>query len=273
MIGHSAKRLFGAALDAMRRHNLVRSGEAARKQNSVTVIVPTMNSAGYLDITLDYYRRMGVSPTVFVDAKSTDDTFRIASSSCEHVQLVDNAQGWVENIIARISRSVTTGWALRVDDDELPSRAVLEMCGASLSGTAEPVISFPRKNCGLTRGGQFAYDGRSDDDRQFRLYRVRDVKYTNAIHSPAFIVKRNLKMHHPHILLHLDWAVRSYAERKAKVDRYNRIAGPAGGDRFRRGILFEEDAELPSACVPLEFPEFAPVAVAIASRFPASCVL
>jgi glycosyltransferase involved in cell wall biosynthesis len=242
------------------------------KRHSVTVIVPTINSAGHLDIVLDYYKRMGVSPVIFVDAKSTDDTFRIASNSCEHVHLIANAHGWVEGMVESISRSVATGWALRVDDDELPSRAVLEMCRGDLSGIAEPVVSFPRRNCGLTRGGQFAFDGRSDEDRQFRLYRVNMVSYTSDIHSPAIVVDRNLSMRDPHFLIHFDWAVHDYEQRRSKVERYDRIAASAG-DRFRKGILFEEDPGLPGACVALNAPEFVPVAAAIASRFPRSCVL
>ena len=266
------RRYVDSIRKAMESHKFGSRG-ADGKRNSATVIVPTMNSAAYLDITLDYYKRMGVSPVVFVDAKSTDDTFRIASHSCEHVHLIENSRDWVECMIERISRSVTTGWALRVDDDELPSRAILEMCSANLAGIAEPVVSFPRRNCGLTRGGQFAFDGRNDDDRQFRLYRVNEVKYTTAIHTPAFIVGRNLRMQIPHFLIHFAWAVRSYEERKSKVDRYNRIAGPMAGDHFRKGILFEEDSGLPGARVVLDAPEFAPVAAAIANRFPHSCVL
>jgi glycosyltransferase involved in cell wall biosynthesis len=242
------------------------------KRHAVTVIVPTINSAGHLDIVLDYYKRMGVSPVIFVDARSTDDTFRVASNSCEHVHLIESPRNWVEGMVERISRSVTTGWALRVDDDELPSRAVLEMCKGDLSGIAAPVVSFPRRNCGLTRDGQFAFDGRSEEDRQFRLYRVNVVKYTTDIHSPAIIVDRNLSMRDPHFLIHFDWAVHNYEQRRSKVERYDRIAALAG-DRFRKGILFEEDSELPGACVALNAPEFVPVAAAIASRFPRSCVL
>jgi len=242
------------------------------KRHSVTVIVPTINSAEHLDIVLEYYKRMGVAPVIFVDAKSTDDTFRVASRSCEHVHLVENPHGWVEGMIERISRTVPTGWALRVDDDELPSRAVLEMCKGDLSGIAEPVVSFPRRNCGLTRAGQFAFDGRSDEDHQFRLYRVNVVEYRSDIHSPAIFVDRNLSMQDPHLLIHFDWAVHSYEQRRSKVERYDRIATSAG-DRFRKGILFEEDPELPGACVALNAPEFVPVAAAIANRFPRSCVL
>ena len=249
------------------------SSRANGKQTSVTVIIPTMNSAGHLDITLGYYRRMGVSPVIFVDAKSTDDTFGVASRSCEHVHLTDNPGEWVECMIEHISRSVATEWVLRIDDDELPSRAILEMCGAGLSGVAQPIVSFPRRNCGLTRCRQFAFDGRSDEDRQFRLYRVNEVQYSTAIHTPALIIERSVKMVNPHFLIHFDWAVHSYEERKSKVDRYNRVGGFMAGDRFRKGILFEDDSELAGARVVLDAPEFMPVAEALANRFPKSCML
>jgi glycosyltransferase involved in cell wall biosynthesis len=263
------KQRIDSVFDAIERYKF-QARWASGRLKPVTVIIPTINSARYLDITLEYYRRMDVSPVIFVDAKTADQTFQLASRLCQHVHLLENSYEWVESLIERISRSVATEWALRVDDDELPSRAVLEMCKHGMPETAHSIVSLPRMNCGLTQSGQFAHNRRARD-RQFRLYRVNDVQYITAIHTPGFIVQRSLQLAHPHFLLHFDWAVRNYEERKAKVDRYNRVGGSAAGDRYRTAILFEENPKFRAQL--LKAPEFTEVAKALAQRFPQSCVL
>lgn len=263
------KQRINSVFDAIERYKF-EARQAGGRRTPVTVIIPTINSARYLDITLKYYKRMDVSPVIFVDAKSTDTTFQLASSLCEHVHLAENSHEWVESIIERISRSVATEWVLRVDDDELPSRAILEMCKLGMPETSYSIVSLPRMNCGLTRSGQFAHNRRARD-RQFRLYRVNDVQYVTAIHTPGFIVRRSLQLAHPHFLLHFDWAVRNYEERRAKVDQYNRIGGTAAGDYYRTAILFEENSKFCPGL--LDAPEFTDVAKALAQRFPRSCVL
>ena len=263
------KRSFDHVCDAISRRRFW-SSRANGRLHRVTVIIPTLNSARYLDITLKYYTRMGVSPIVFVDARSTDDTLKVASKFCERVHLANNPGEWVECTIERISRSVPTEWALRVDDDELPSSDLLRLCGG-MPLTCRPVVSFPRVNCGLTRSGQLAYNAYDREDRQFRLYRVNEVEYRSDIHTPGFAIHSSIQMVRPYFLVHFDWVVRSYEDRKAKVERYNRLGGSGAGDRYRQSILFEEKAKFLAKT--FDASDFAWVAQALARRFPRFCVL
>lgn len=263
------KRSFDRICDAISRQRFWAS-RAWGSLHPVTVIIPTLNSARYLDITLEYYARMGVSPIVFVDARSNDETFKIASKFCECVHVANNPCEWVEGMIEGMSRAVPSAWALRVDDDELPSSDLLSLCGG-VPLTCRPVISFPRINCGLTRSGQLAYNAYDREDRQFRLYRVNEVEYRSDIHTPGFAIRRSLQMVAPYFLLHFDWAIRSYENRKAKVERYNRIGGRGAGDRYRQSILFEEKSKFRAKV--LDASDLAWVAQALARRFPGSCVL
>jgi len=54
-----------------------RDREFWRRQTTngiIKIIIPTINSAHYIDLILSYYRQIDIPVTVFVDSKTTDET-------------------------------------------------------------------------------------------------------------------------------------------------------------------------------------------------------
>ncbi|MGI0490149.1 hypothetical protein ACN4EK_32735 [Pantanalinema rosaneae CENA516] len=91
----------------------------------VTAIILTKDSAPHIGILLDQYERLGIAPRALVDSKTTDDTFAICHSAGVRTEIVENSVGRVGPLIGKVADLCDTGWILRFDDDELPSRQML----------------------------------------------------------------------------------------------------------------------------------------------------
>src|ERR1700690_3350940 len=92
----------------------------------ISIVIPTKNSARYIDIILRHYARMGLRVIPFVDDSSTDNTLSLCRAHCEHVEMISNSGGLTETMIQEISERSRTDWILRFDDDELPTNSMIE---------------------------------------------------------------------------------------------------------------------------------------------------
>lgn len=241
-------------------------------RTKLKIIVPTWNSARYIDIILSYYRDNAIDVVVYVDTKSTDGTRGIAQEFFEVADMA-NESHVIETVIDVISRDADAEWILRIDDDELPTLAMMTFVMSAV--TAEDadevdVFAFPRHQCLVSKDGQlFAHAGHSAtaDHLQWRLYRPDRVRYAPNLHTPGFSFERSRSRIAPDdaCMVHLDWVVHDYGERKAKLARYANILP----DRSARDLPYYlfEDAPLKSDdLVALDFPEFAEVARRLSAR-------
>src|SRR5271154_2544360 len=92
----------------------------------IKIIIPTINSAHYIDLILSYYQKINLPVTVFVDSKTTDETASIAARYTREVVPFVNPATRVGEMIEGMSRHCCSRWVLRIDDDELPSTRMLE---------------------------------------------------------------------------------------------------------------------------------------------------
>ncbi|MCW2284825.1 glycosyltransferase involved in cell wall biosynthesis [Rhodoblastus acidophilus] len=237
----------------------------------VSIVIPTMNSQSYISIIADYYEGLGLNPYWFVDQKSADRTFDVLAARSQRVVAMHNDTAIIEAMVEKMSRAAPTDWVLRIDDDELPTAQLFAFARAVMQDGRFDALGFVRHQCGVTADGSLmAHSGHDPNvHRQYRLYRKDRVAYRSDVHTPGFHFD-GLSVAHvgaEHCLIHLDWAIRSYAERKRKVMNYNQARENAG-DAWKAYYLPEDDAAAPNAFVPLEKPEFAPVAQALARLFP-----
>ena len=244
--------------------------------NDLTVIIPTINSGRYLDIILGFYRDQGIPVTVFVDNASVDDTLMVAERFATKVFSIANPRRNVaETMIEPSSRLCSTRWVLRMDDDELPSSAMMTFVRAALSEKRVEVCAFERHQCAVsTRGTLLRHRNVSPTEhRQWRLYQPAKVKYTHRIHTPTFKWDpESGRTANPEAsMIHLDWAVHSYEERRRKVELYDEQT-PNGGTRWRSYYLYEEQPSSRESFEEMALPEFDQVCRQLSLRFAQFCV-
>jgi glycosyltransferase involved in cell wall biosynthesis len=240
--------------------------------HNVSIVIPTKNSAGYIDIILRHYSRMGLHVTTFVDDSSTDNTLTVCRAHSEHVETISNPVGRTETMIQEISERSHSDWILRFDDDELPTSFMIETALNLSKGMTERQYAFRLVHCLLDRSDQFsalrAFErppGGPHD--QWRLYNRRAIEFTSAIHTPGIKVKNGTIVSPDIFFLHLQWVVRNYEERLQKVASYDRQASNAGSG-WRLYYLIEDNSEAWRTSYPVHLPEFLIVEKELSDRFP-----
>src|SRR3977135_1268703 len=238
----------------------------------LTVAIPTLNSGRYLDIILEYYRQGGIPVTVFVDDASTDDTLAVARRLAANAVTVRNARGFiVEGLVEQISRHCRTPWMLRIDDDELPTVAMMEFVQKAISEEGTAAYGFARHQCAVCRSGRLldCIEISPLTHVQWRLYQPALMIYVHDLHTPGFVLGGSLKTGHAPSeakMIHLDWAVHTYDERKRKVERYDAHL-PNEGTKWRSYYLYEEQASCRKSLVEMPLPEFGKTCAEISRRF------
>jgi hypothetical protein len=204
---------------------------------SVTVVVPTRNSARWIAHIHQYYLKIGVAPLYCVDARSSDDTASILSRLGARTETIVADANHVEALLPLISEVVETPWILRIDDDECPSRNLIRWVRrggfSGQVGIRRLWLRFMparRQWWWPSRESKYlefaARDGwnwelsRNGEDRQFRLYRKDKVRYYPAIHTAGFRLRKPMFAPRNCVIYHFDWILRTLSEREAKVANY-----------------------------------------------------
>jgi len=253
-----------------RTSGLLQSGD-------LTIVIATVNSARYIDIILRYYRVNGIAVTLFVDDRSVDDSFAKARDLLSDAISTSNLGGCIaEGLLEEMSRACRTKWLLRIDDDELPSLAMMAFVQDAVRSDSPDVYAFPREQCAVSRKGALLRDDEVSplDHRQWRLYQPARIAYTRGLHTPGIVWDEHARAVTAPLeasLIHLDWAVHSYEERRRKMERYDAHTANAG-TKWRSYYLYEEGPFSPAAFSELPWPEFRQASLEISQRFPELCL-
>jgi hypothetical protein len=217
--------------------------------DAIRLVIITRDSAPWIGEILDAYARFGVSPKVLLDASSTDKTEEVL-----HRRRADYAKIWpefprVEAAVRLVGDHVKTRWVFRVDDDELPSRALLQWIARNLEGINSEVVGVPRRWLRLSQDGYCEYSNHpllsyhaTAMDAQWRLFQPRKVHYSTQIHTPGFIVGDGPVAPNTAYLAHFDWIIRSREARLSKIKNYDLQSQGAGS--FFRDLYVWEDSEV-----------------------------
>jgi len=135
---------------------------------------------------------------------------------------------------------------------------------------------FPRHQCAVSIDGRLLRHldhNATTEHRQWRLYRPAQARFTKRIHASGIEINDLRCVAAPDwaCMIHLDWAVHNYEQRKAKIRRYD-VHTPGAGSDFRPYFLFEDFPSARERFQPLELPEFRSVARSIHERFQDLCV-
>jgi glycosyltransferase involved in cell wall biosynthesis len=241
----------------------------------LTIAIPTLNSGRYLDIILQFYRDNDFPLTVFVDDRSDDNTFAVARRFGATVVSISNPNYFV-GLVERMSNQSRTKWMLRIDDDELPTLAMMEFVRKTIAEARAVAYAFQRYQCAVSTSGRLlnSVEISPVEHRQWRLYQPAKMNYISRGHTPGFECDGSQKESYAPSetsMIHLDWAVHSYEQRKRKVERYDAQV-PNEGTGWRSYYLYEERAMTGEDFVELPLPEFRKPCAEISRRFPDLCL-
>ena len=243
-------------------------------ESDLSIVVPTINSSGYIDLVLAFYRRHHIPVTVLVDDRSTDETFAIARRLVPGTRLIRNPGNVVEDLLPRIAEAFDTKWILRLDDDELPTLAMMQFVREAIRHGETALYGFPRHQCAISTSGVLLHATRPFPilHWQWRLFQPARVTFQNSLHTSGLNLD-GMQKPAPETagMIHLDWAFHSYAERRRKVEFYDEHT-PGGGTQWRAFYLYEEAVAPEQNFAELPLPEFAQVSAEAVQRFPDLCV-
>lgn len=247
-------------------------GPSVRSIQQLRFVVVTKNSARWLDIILDRYQALNISPFVLFDRSSDDGTEELLRRrNIEYVKEFSELPR-VESLIRFIPNYVHSKWVIRLDDDELPSRGLCEWVEARAESLGKNVIGFQRRWIRLTAAGKCEYSRHplivsrfGALDAQWRLFRPLEVQYRTHIHTPGFYVPRGSPIApHRAYIAHFNWLVHPVSERRLQVEDYDGQE-PNAGSRFRDIMIWEDCDVADHQFSAMETDEFNETAAALAA--------
>jgi hypothetical protein len=193
----------------------------------VTLVVPTINSARWLGHIIQFYHEIGVPVLFAVDSRSSDGTHALVTEKGAAYIEVAGDHRRVEALMPDIVARTNTDWILRLDDDELPTPAMLDFVDQAVQSSTAFAYGFPRahfrfdKTRGELQYSQFLPFGPfGDNDRQWRLFSRDGFRPDESLHTPGFVVGERQFAPPDAFIFHFNWVFRSLAERLEKLESY-----------------------------------------------------
>lgn len=193
----------------------------------VTLVVPTINSANWLEHLIAFYAELGVPVVFAVDRRTADGTREVIREKGGAFFEVGGEHRRVEALLPAIVAGVDTDWILRLDDDELPSPMLLEFVDRAVEASADSPWWFPRVHLRFEAErreleySQFiAFGPLAGSDLQGRLLAKRHIQFDDSLHCPGFVPHERRAAPPEALLFHFDWVLRSLSARLDKVRTY-----------------------------------------------------
>ena len=196
----------------------------------VTLVVPTINSATWLEHVIEFYAGLGLEVLFAVDARTSDATRAVLDAgNARHVE-VSGEHARVESLIPDILAKVDTRWILRIDDDELPTPALLNFVCGAVDQSSEFVWEFPVANLRYEPGKRelqysqflsfYAFADGARLHRQARLFSRDGIKVEDVLHSSGYAAADARTAPSEALIFHFNWVLRSRSERAEKLRSY-----------------------------------------------------
>jgi len=207
-----------------------------RMQN-YRIVIPTRDSARWIAAFNEAYELLRIRPLYIYDTRSTDATRQVLDGLRAEVVAVTPQVDRVEAMLSVTRHAVDTEWVIRFDDDEIPSRTLIDWLDRVLPTIQHSSVAFSRSDANF-RADRLIYSRLEDYyfhpqdptylDPQWRGFRPRHVTFRDTIHSPGFSPTQFTTAPARAFFVHFDWSLRSFNERIAKLLRYERQHPGAG---------------------------------------------
>jgi hypothetical protein len=207
--------------------------------NSHRIFIPTRDSSRWLGQFIDAYRRRGVEPLYILDTRSDDATKNVlVSKGAAFVPFTPSADYAEAGMVQFGANAAGNSWVLRLDDDEFPTKALIEWMEASGAKSLNQAWQISRRELYLAdrKSGVegIAYSrARNRYPNQYRpefmhpqprFFNVGRVDYLEQVHTVGYQNPQFFDFAPPEaFFIHCDCLVRSQAQRLAKIMRYEEI--------------------------------------------------
>jgi hypothetical protein len=213
------------------------------KKDSYCIVIPTRNGGSRLAAFSRAYRRLGVQPLYLLDSRTDDNSRSILRQENARFIEVDPEHDRGEDVLWRGAGATDAEWLLRIDDDEMPSAALIDWIEREGIHRREPVMYLSCRQAwhgGYSRSEAFYFNHSRPDFLmpQPRFFRPVTTRYTNALHTAGIEPDGAGWAPDTAFFLHFDWLVRDMATRVAKLRRYE-SQRPGGGQEFAHFSLPE----------------------------------
>jgi hypothetical protein len=231
--------------------------------SSFRIVIPTRDGGRWLAAFARGYERLGIRPLYLLDSRTGDDSRAILSGlGCAFVEIAAE-QDRGEDVLWRGAAASQADWLLRMDDDELPSVALVDWIRDHGIHRAEPAQYISCRQA--WQGGYSRLEGlyfnHSRPDflmPQPRLFRPREVRFTADLHTAGIVPGDVGWAPAAAFFVHFDWVVRDIAERWSKLVRYE-AQRPGGGSEFIHFSIPEYNTAERLRITAFETQEFAPL--------------
>ena len=198
------------------------------------VIIPTRDSARWIGIFLDAYRKAGIEPLYIVDTRTKDSTREILLAKGANVVPFAPHDDFVESgMIEFGARHASAKWILRVDDDEFPSRALLRWIASVGVRSLNQMWYISIRTLFVCDGaihysrspGHFAHpQAPAFLHPHPRFFHADRVVYRHQIHTPGFEAPAYASFApQDAFLVHCNCLLRTPSERWSKIKNYEAI--------------------------------------------------
>jgi hypothetical protein len=218
-----------------------------RINTNLTVGVITKNNFKKVLIIGNYYKKLGINITVFVNARSEKNEIEKYKNNFKNVVFLENDFMYIEPIIEQASKYVETKYFCYTSNDEFLDPKILRKISKIIEIDKPESIGFSRvwvgsknnfrntKNWSTLKKQSF-YTGSTFEmlrnrskgmiDTQFRIFQPRLVKFESEIGGFGHKVPENMRIQVKKsftgcCMYHLDWLYLSYNDRKEKLIKYN----------------------------------------------------
>ena len=198
------------------------------------LFIPTRDSARWIGTILDFHLSLGLRPLVIVDARTVDSTRDIvASKGLDYLEFTPRDDYPEAGMLEFAAQNANADWLLRLDDDELPSRGLIDFIWGDGIKSKNQCWFVERRE--LYWEGERIVFSRSPgkyplpDYPQYlhpmaRLYHVDRVRFLEEVHTTGF---QDLKLYGfapcEAFMVHLNCLVHDFDLRLNKLLGYEQI--------------------------------------------------
>lgn len=200
----------------------------------VSIIIPTRDSAGHIAQILTWYRKHRFEPTFVLDGRSKDNTEQLLINMQARYTLFTPEFNFSEDgMLEAGCNACDTDWIFRIDDDELPSKNMIEWLKGQNFDAKQDCWGITRKD--ITRIKNDYYYSRwptrlciREDcvtfNTQYRLFRKKSVTFVKKLHTPGYEIPKNVRFAPPECyFIHFNNIIRDSSARFSKVLYYSKF--------------------------------------------------
>jgi hypothetical protein len=213
---------------------------------SLSVCCFTAGPAALVAAQLSLFRPIADEIVVAVDDRARDDVVPACQSVADEVIVAP----WIdplERSLAWLHAQCSGTWVLRVDSDEIASKALLDTLPGLLGKRSITHFSFARRHL-YPDAGHYIAESPWQPDYQLRLVRNKPerLRFSGRVHTSVEPGGRGRLVEAP--LYHAESLLLSRSERLAKGRRYAELAGVSSSEA--KIVLPEDFLDLPLRDVP-----------------------